>query len=295
MRVQDLLPVRAVTSAKLVNSPVFNRMGLQVARTYVARGMYHLRRTPRHPEVEEYVDRLRRDGMVTIENFLPSDVFDAVCEESRALMDDESMVQKRMHGPTHYDIAVLNRIPAERRSAIGKFYADPRLKGLLECAERRSFEMECAHRCIERVRQGEETTEGDPETELHSDIFFSTHKAWLYLTDVRPQDGPLVYVPGSHRLSRVQAREIYRHSCAPDTPSRRIRQEELDRLGLAETVLECPRNTLVVADVCGYHRRSVGEPGGERMALHCSIRRQPFLGFLDRILDRRILREAASA
>jgi len=33
-------------------------------------------------------------------------------------------------------------------------------------------------------------SEADPQTELHSDIFFNTHKAWLYLDDVRREHGP---------------------------------------------------------------------------------------------------------
>jgi hypothetical protein len=41
----------------------------------------------------------------------------------------------------------------------------------------------------------------DPQTALHSDISYPSMKAWLYLTDVALEDGPFVYVPGSHRAT----------------------------------------------------------------------------------------------
>src|SRR5260370_14830925 len=41
----------------------------------------------------------------------------------------------------------------------------------------------------------------DPQTDLHTDTFHPTVKAWLFLTDVEPDAMPFVYVPGSHRLT----------------------------------------------------------------------------------------------
>src|SRR6202034_2973094 len=42
----------------------------------------------------------------------------------------------------------------------------------------------------------------DPQTRLHADTFHSTVKAWLFLTDIEADGGPLTYVPGSHILTR---------------------------------------------------------------------------------------------
>ena len=36
----------------------------------------------------------------------------------------------------------------------------------------------------------------DPQTDLHTDTFHPTVKAWLFLTDVAPETMPFVYVPG---------------------------------------------------------------------------------------------------
>jgi len=277
MNIKDIALVQAFTGAKLVKNNSLNRMGIQVARTYLARGIYNLRPATISPNLRSYLLQLRQDGMVVIENFFPEEEFASLKEECfDMLANNENRLNTRMHGPTEYSIAVIKDFVDEKQEFINKFYADPRLHALLQAAEKTRFEIDRAHRAVERVRQGSLSTIGDPETELHSDIFYHTHKAWLYLTDVTPKDAPLVYVKGSHRLSIAQARHIYKHSCKPDMPSRRITPDELDECGWKEQALECKQNTLVVANVCGYHRRSVGQPGGERVSLHCSIRSQPF-------------------
>ena len=94
--------------------------------------------------------------------------------------------------------------------------------------------------------------------------------------DVSKIDAPLVYVKGSHNLGVKQLPYIYKHSLRPYPPSRRITNDEMQSLGWKETILECKINTLVIANVCGYHRRHIGAVGGEIIALHCSIRIPPF-------------------
>ncbi|MFN7291343.1 MAG: phytanoyl-CoA dioxygenase family protein [Pirellula sp.] len=277
MGLKETALVQSFTGIKLVKNNFLNRMGLQVARTYGARWLYNLRPSPVDLSIKNHLQQLRSDGMVVMENFFSPTDFEALKTECLSILaNNESRLNTRMHGPTEYSIAVLKEFQDAKQDYIRKFYADPRLYALMQAAEKTKFKMENAHRAIERVRQGKETTQGDPETELHSDIFFHTHKAWLYLTDVTPKDAPLVYVKGSHRLTGKQARHIYKHSCNPKTPSRRVTPDELKAMGWNEMALECKQNTLVVANVCGYHRRSVGQPGGERISLHCSIRLQPF-------------------
>lgn len=277
MSLKNSAPVQALTGRKLVESPVLNRMGLQVARTYGARWVYNLRSTRAPDEIATWTKQLRREGMVVVENFMSDSDFETVqAAAAKLLAEKEESLVKKQHGPTNYSIAVLGSLDRSDCEPLDPFFADPRIAQLLTAAEKRDVDISAIHRAVEWVRQGESTTEGDPETDLHSDIFYNTHKAWLYLTEVTPESAPLVYVKGSHRLNRFQAGQIYRHSCNPETPSRRITQSELDRLGLKEEALQCKPNTLVVANVCGYHRRSVGQPGGERIALHCSVRSQPF-------------------
>ncbi|HYE73615.1 MAG TPA: hypothetical protein VEF04_09790, partial [Blastocatellia bacterium] len=147
---------------------------------------------------------------------------------------------------------------------------------LMQAAEKRAACPDYAIRNIERLSQGPINPQQDPESVLHSDIFFNSHKSWLYLTDVELEHGPLVFVKRSHRLSLKQLKFVYQESCHENRGSRRITQDELKSLGLEETVFTCPKNTLVIANTLGYHRRLRGEPGRVRYALHMQLRTNPF-------------------
>jgi len=86
-------------------------------------------------------------------------------------------------------------------------------------------------------------------------------------------------VKRSHRLTRARLAFVDRDSWKRDPAadqSRRISADEQRRHDLQETIVTCPKNTLVVVNTCGYHRRLPGQPGQERRALHLSLRANPF-------------------
>ncbi|MCY3847851.1 MAG: phytanoyl-CoA dioxygenase family protein, partial [Cyanobacteria bacterium MAG COS4_bin_21] len=133
---------------------------------------------------------------------------------------------------------------------------------------------------------GEEASTPDLQKVLHRDTFFRALKFWFFLRPVQPQDGPFEYVPGSHRLdpSRLRweqatATAAAEHRRQPDVSgSFRIQEESLAELGLPRPVaLTCPANTLVLADVFGFHRRGAAAQGQQRLALYGWNRPYPFL------------------
>lgn len=271
--------VRFFSGDKTVESPVMNRLGAQVARTVIARMMHSMRapRTQVAPIVRDYVDTLERDGIVVIPNFLPDDVIDDLRARANKICDEErARIKVYHHGPNTFNVLnseIRPQIPEE----LPEFFQDPRVPALLEAAERRPGRFAThGYMNIERLCQNEPLEAEDPETQLHSDIFFTSHKGWLYLTDVTPECGPFVYVKGSHRLSPKLLSYVYRESCHGNKGSRRITQRELDDLHLEEKVLTCPKGTFVVGNTFGFHRRNRGKPGHERLALHAGMRTNPF-------------------
>ena len=126
----------------------------------------------------------------------------------------------------------------------------------------------------------------DPQTDLHTDTFHSTAKAWLFLRDVGEDDGPVCYVPGSHKLT--SERLNWQHNCALSamndprahqaSGSFRIRGSELQALGLPPAKrLVVKANTLLVADTFGFHGRAQSEKSTVRIELRWHMRRNPFL------------------
>lgn len=272
-----LRPLRRVLSGdKVIESRWMNRAGAQIARVLAARAAYHARQAPPARLVQAEVETLARDGIVVCPNFLDEPAFGRLRDEFFQLIDLDRH-EAETHGPNTREAAPLGKYSEDEAPRLHGFCRDERLAGVLAWAERRPIGelWRCAH--IERLTQGADLENLDPETELHSDIFFATHKAWFYLEDVTPEQGPLVFVKGSHRIHPVQLYHLYLHSCGlAVNGSRRIADTERRRRSLEETVLTCRRNTLVIANTFGYHRRLRGEPGRQRHAVHFFLRANPF-------------------
>jgi hypothetical protein len=271
--------VRFFSADKTVPSPIMNRLGAQVARTLLARMMHSMRATRAQiaPIVSDHIKTLERDGIVVIPNFLPTETIDDLRRRAEAIWEqDHASAKVFHHGPNTFNV-LTNEIRPSLPAEMHEFFGDPRVPAMLEAAERRPGRFaKHGYMNIERLCQLGPIEMEDQETQLHSDIFFTSHKGWLYLTDVTPECGPFVYVKGSHRLSPKMLSYVYRESCGRNKGSRRISQQELDDLHLEETVLTCPRGTFVVGNTFGFHRRLRGKPGHERLALHAGMRSNPF-------------------
>lgn len=285
-RVKNFPPLRFFSGDKVVDSPTLNRLGMQVARTVAARALYTLRPFHTVVDLKPKIAALRRDGVVQFPNFLPQAAFDALRSECMALLDeaqhhkgnDKKMVVYTV-GPNTIELAKIRSYDSERYTRAHQFLAHPDLLRIFAAAEKRAFDTNAfTLAVVERLVQGQDNDTTDRETAMHSDVFFDTHKAWLYLDDVNIEDGPFAYVKRSHYLSKTQLAYIYAHSLAEGVnQARRITQAELEKLGLEESVVTAKRNTLVVANTKGYHRRLRGQAGGKRHAIHVITRANPFL------------------
>jgi hypothetical protein len=104
----------------------------------------------------------------------------------------------------------------------------------------------------------------------------------VFIKDVVPDDGPFVYVKGSHTITIPRLKWVYKDSLVENSkPSRRISEEEMKQSDLLETVVSCPKNTLVVANTHGFHRRYVGVPMRDRLTISFSVRVTPFKTYLN--------------
>jgi hypothetical protein len=129
----------------------------------------------------------------------------------------------------------------------------------------------------------------DPQCIPHQDTFHAVAKAWFFLHDVGPDDGPFFYVRGSHR--RTQDRLNWEHRqglMAAINPNRyhargsfRISESELDELGFTKPEpITVRANTLVVADTSGFHGRIPSQHPTSRLEIYATLRRNPFLPWL---------------
>ncbi len=263
----------------ILGSRRLNRRGFYVWRGRLAHRLTAWRRR-RLQKLVSPADRaaFARDGYVIKRDFMARDLF------ARLLQEVEGFAGRA--GEFKEGDAITRRIPLtpenlRRLPACKALLAQPEWRGLTRYVS--SFDTEplvFIQSIFTRVDDGQ----ADPQTSVHIDTFHPTMKAWLFLQDVAEEDGPLSYVPGSHR--RTLRREVWERrqsirASDPETRKKggafRIGKPEMARLGSAKPKrFAVPANTLVVADTYGFHARRRSTRPSARIEIWAYSRRNPF-------------------
>lgn len=280
---QLLTGAKSFLDNPLIGSEKLNRRGLHAWRVAQARALAERRRARLADRISpEDRQAFERDGFVVKRDFLPPATFAAL---KQGLLAWPGPAREMVQGDTitrryAVDPELIGAVPAIR-----EMLRDPRWQGLARYVA--SFDIEPLL-YVQSILSRRHDAPPDPQTRLHADTFHPSMKAWLFLEDVGPADGPFRYVPGSHRLTPERLAWEKRRSCtvAQDGDflsargSFRIEEEELAALGLPPArPMTVPANTLVVADTYGFHARTVSERPTTRIELFAYSRRNPFLPF----------------
>lgn len=265
---------------RLIGDPELNRKGLHRRRVELAAAMAARRRAALagavSPEDRAAFDR---DGFVMIPDAMPPEAFARLVDrlrstpfEAREMRQGQTVTRMIPLGP-----AAWPALPEARDVA-----RSARFDALLRYAAATNAPPVWF---VQTVIAEPDRRTPDPQTELHADTFHATAKLWLFLQDVGEDDGPFMFVPGSHRLTRERLEWEYRCSLtARDDPrshhahgSFRVRPDELAAMGFPEPRKVVVRaNTLVVADTFGFHARTPSPKPTLRMELHAHLRQGPF-------------------
>ena len=283
----------------IIGSPELNRRGLHTRRSMLA---HHLawRRRARLAHLISPEDRAAfdRDGFILRNQFLPGDEFKRLRD---AVLAHAAPAREMLQSDT---ITRRIAVDAEFIAAV------PEIKGLLSNPDWRGFNRYVGSfdqeplTYIQTILSHVCDSAPDPQTDMHIDTFHPTVKAFYFLTDVAADEGPFVYVPGSHRLTpgrlawehelsirvaksgdRLSARGSFRATAA-----------EIEQMGFAPArAFAVPANTLVVADTVGFHARGLSARPSVRVEIWTFGRRNPFLpwagldiGSLPGIAERRV-------
>ena len=266
----------------VIGSPRLNELGLHAARVRVAARLGGLRRRWLSRHVSE-ADRLAfaRDGFIVKSDFLPAPLFERLRAE---IVDDAWDAREMRQGKTvtrrvFLDAATLR----QGKPGLAAFMTRKDVLSLIRYVGAAGGQPVISIQCI-LANTG--IGESDPQCHVHADTFHSTSKAWFFLHDVGPDDGPFSYVPGSHvatpgRLAweREQSLSASRHAMRDHAEgSFRVSAEDLRRLGLPPPrPVPVRANTLVVADTFGFHGRTPSPASTLRIELYATLRRNPFL------------------
>lgn len=286
-----------------IGSRRLNRMGLHRARVRLAWRMAQMRRRRlAHLVSAEERAAFDRQGYIEWRGVVPPERFatmrSAILERAwpaREMRQGDAVTRR-----IAVDAAMLQAVPD-----LAALIASPRWRGLMRYVA--GFDSEPIYYIQTILTHRADDAEGaqpDPQTNVHSDAFHPSMKAWLFLDEVPVEDGPLTYVPGSHALTK--ARLDWEEETALRAPggvdrltargSFRIAREELPRLGLPQPMpFAVPANTLIVADTFGFHARGPALRPSIRVELWAYHRRSPFqpwtgldIGSIGGIAERRV-------
>ena len=264
----------------VIGSSALNARGLHVARVKLAHAIAASRRS-RLASLIDAADRAAfdRDGFVEQRDFLPPDLFARLRDAAlaypgpaREMVQGDAITRRIAIDPTALaDIGGLHDL-----------LRDPRWRGLTRYVA--SFDSEPLG-YIQTILARRHDGPPDPQTHFHADTFHPTMKAWLFITDVTEEDGPLAYVPGSHRLTARRVAWEQAMSLRAATGDRlssrgsfRVEPGALSEMGLAAPRhFAVPANTLVVADTFGFHARVQAARPSTRIEIWAYGRRSPFL------------------
>ncbi len=282
------------TSAKsfldnpLIGSRRLNRIGLHLARVRCAAALCRFRRWRLAWHVRpEWRAAFDRDGFVAVPDLLPAEDFASLRD---AILGYNGTAREMVQGDAitrrlAVDPLMLAAIPALRA-----MLSRPDIRRLFHYVA--SFRTEPLHyiqTIATHVDPVAAQPNSDPQEALHADAFHSSLKAWFFLNDVKPDEAPFTYVPGSHRFTPKRLAWEHKRSKIPATDldrltargSPRVHTSDLAAMDLpGPRALSVPANTLVVADTVGFHARGLSARPTERVEIWSYARRNPFLPWI---------------
>jgi Phytanoyl-CoA dioxygenase (PhyH) len=270
-----------------------NRLGLQVARAIAMNRDFARRRRTVDAAFRAYVEEFDRDGALTIENFLPADVFEQVRAEAEAAYEDGAPFKSEVveDNSVIEEILKINKA-RDRFSATCEHVAEnERLASLMATLARRPelLRLTVAVSYMHKDANAPAPVRLVGSNYIHADVHYPSVKAWLLLDDIDEHNGAFVYAKGSQRLTLARlayeydasvrvAKSKQEGTLRTSIPYGFVRmptEGQLRRMGIRETALGGAPNTLVVASVMGFHRRGEFDEGRWRKQLAITFSDRP--------------------
>ena len=268
----------------IIGNVHLNRMGLHVLLARVANGLAKFRRLFLSKQISQSKQlEYGKNGFTQDFNFLNATDFEALKKE---IFESIWLLREMRQGGTVTRRVFLNSGSlAVSCPQLQAFIQHPNLLARLRYVAGIGGEPIFSIQAI----FGEANDVQDPQTVPHADTFHSNAKAWFFLEDVNENDCPFAYVRGSHLLTPKRlAWEKKQSISAKNHPiiyhargSFTALEDDLIEMGLpVPEKMPVPANTLIVADMFGFHQRSISPNATCRVEIYATLRRNPFLPWL---------------
>jgi len=287
-------------SLPVIGNVTLNKLGLHTLRIYLSDLFLAFRRlqTSGLSRSAEY-EKFKQDGVLVLENFLPDDEFSTLLEEVKAQINtmnttnpirnygEEGFGSKHYFknaddGFDRYDGDTLNRfytISSQLPASLA-FINHPRLKALTSLLA--GAYHDGSKYLIYLLNHGKNTTNTDSQKNIHRDTFHSAIKLWYFLEDVEDHQGPFHYAPGTNIMTpqRLQWEKERSIQASKDNAGGAFRISTDDLNSVSKSGIKSypvKKNTLVIADIRGFHSRGMALEGSTRLSIYANMRPSPFL------------------
>ena len=278
---------------RIVPSFFLNIFGLQVFRYILAKLIYNFRYS--NFKKNKISQEVKSRGYSQIDNFLDKDEFGLVKLEFDKIISSELSSNIQNEG-TIYLSCKIDDTFEKNFPNIFKLFKNSKIRENFEsCEGKKNIEVYCR---LERIYLNDSSIE-DITKNYHYDTFHNTFKAWLYLTDVKLENGPLVIIPGSSLFSLrrllfefiesikfsflrlIGKIKDYRNG---DKNVFSSKNYQYFRIANSKKILFdrvaknfiCNKNTLVFVNTHALHRRGDAVVGKNRDSVHFYTRTNPF-------------------
>ncbi len=281
--------IELMTSAKsfkdnpVIGSMTLNRCGLHVIRILLSHFIMRIRMLMLSGSISAE-DRRQyfQQGYIVKENYLSASEFASLEKESRAF-DGEIREARQGDTLTHRAALspdVLSRYPMMQSVLFSKTFQ--------KLARFTSGHLRDPLYYLEEIKNQYSEGGNDPQKMFHHDTFHPSMKCWFFIDDVEENSGAFTFIPQSHKLDWKRIKWEYKMSLVAQDAnnhmhargSTRYTDEDLVELGLpAPYAFTVKKNTLVLVNVFGIHRRGDSIGKSTRLALWGDSRTNPFLPF----------------
>ena len=284
---------KSFKSNPIIGNKFLNIMGLHVLRLIISHSIMNFRmmclsrRIPKHLREQYY-----QKGYMLIEDIESEDNYNEIHKETKEI---RSEIRECIQGNTLTQRIHLDKYNLSQTPAINNLIKRKDIVNLFKFAAGKNH-LPLSH--IQVIKSNYIKGESDPQKNLHSDTFHPTMKYWYFLENVGPNMAPFTYVKGSNKLTIKRLKWEYQKSISMDkektsysqSGSFRIEEEELKYLGLPLPEEICVlKNTLVIVNTFGFHRRGDTDKKSIRSEIWGMSRTNPFnpfIGFDLKIIDR---------
>lgn len=206
---------------------------------------------PDHEVINQALRELRANGTAILPQFYDITYVDQLCSDLREL-NSEVTAGRIPPNSNLYSENVSFSDALYPKGIVRVHNVDqwsPRVKRFAqESLFMRIGELVCGTPLVRKTTISQYNERGG-SSDWHMDYYANPFKAFLYVTDVTSENGPLITLPGSHALNRSNLRRMYRH-----LDGREISQSEVIKSGYLPTTHPGPKGTVVLLDTRLIHQ-----------------------------------------